>query len=113
MKQLKQPRSATSPDNGSPKSVHAPGRPEMSMPRIAASPRIRLSTLLPLILPVVLAVIAAYVQWFTVGLPPVPRFDNSRPRRRRNPMAFHPGSALLTTLIFCLSFCLPVVGCKS
>src|SRR5437762_8178315 len=40
--------------------------------RVAASPRIRRSTLLPLVLPVLLLVIAAYVQWFTAGLPPLP-----------------------------------------
>jgi len=34
--------------------------------------RIRLSTLLPLISPLVLLVAAAYIQWATVGLPPVP-----------------------------------------
>lgn len=40
--------------------------------RIAASPRLRLSTLLPLVSPFVLLLIAAYVQWITVGLPTLP-----------------------------------------
>src|SRR6185312_2771382 len=38
----------------------------------AASPRVRLSTLLPLAAPIVLAIIAAYVQWLTVGRPAIP-----------------------------------------
>jgi len=39
---------------------------------VAAAPWICLSTLIPLVAPIALMVIAAYVQWLTVGLPPVP-----------------------------------------
>ncbi len=37
--------------------------------QIAASPRVRLSTLLPLVVPLSILVIAAYLQWLTMGLP--------------------------------------------
>jgi DMSO/TMAO reductase YedYZ molybdopterin-dependent catalytic subunit/thiosulfate reductase cytochrome b subunit len=47
-------------------------RTEGKTERVAASPRIRLSTLLPLVLPVVVLIVAAWVQWLTVGLPAVP-----------------------------------------
>src|SRR5690348_16975929 len=48
-------------------------------PVVATSPKVRLSTLLPLVLPIVLAVIAAYVQWATVGLPAVPASQQITP----------------------------------
>jgi DMSO/TMAO reductase YedYZ molybdopterin-dependent catalytic subunit/thiosulfate reductase cytochrome b subunit len=56
--------------------------------RVAASPRLRLSTLLPLILPIVLAVIAAYVQWLTVGLPSVPAAVHFTPQTATEPYGF-------------------------
>ncbi len=52
-------------DNGTPDAPTPAGR-------IADCPRVRLSTLLPLAAPLAIAVVAAYVQWMTVGLPPVP-----------------------------------------
>lgn len=72
MKELSQPPIAGPSNSGSPIPNQPPGRAGVSVPRVAVSPRIRLSTLLPLILPVVVAVIAAYVQWIVAGLPPVP-----------------------------------------
>src|SRR6185312_5538014 len=58
------------PDDG----LAGPERPPRSTgsERVAASPRVRLSTLLPLAAPIVLAIIAAYVQWLTVGRPAIP-----------------------------------------
>lgn len=55
---------------------------------VAASPRIRLSTLLPLILPIVIAIIAAYVQWLTVGLPAVPLVRHYTPQTATQPYGF-------------------------
>ena len=54
----------------------------------AASPRVRLSTLLPLTLPIVLAVIAAYVQWITMGLPAVPAIEHLTPETATQPFGF-------------------------
>jgi len=56
--------------------------------RVAASPRIRLSTLLPLVLPAVLLVIAAYAQWLTVGLPPLPPAPELTPQTATQPYGF-------------------------
>jgi hypothetical protein len=58
--------------------------------RAAASPRIRLSTLLPLVLPVLLLVVAAYVQWLTVGLPPLPAAREITPDTATQPYGFPP-----------------------
>jgi hypothetical protein len=55
---------------------------------VAKSPRIRFSTLLPLVLPVVLAVLAAYVQWATVGLPSVPTPQHITPETTTLPYGF-------------------------
>ena len=38
-------------------------------PRVAASPRVRLSTLLPIVLPFAVLLVAAYAQWILFGLP--------------------------------------------
>jgi methionine sulfoxide reductase catalytic subunit len=65
-------RQATSGDGDSVSGLVTRSQAIDQLHAVAASPRIRLSTLLPLVLPIVLAVIAAYVQWFTVGLPHVP-----------------------------------------
>ena len=48
----------------------------------------RLSTLLPLVLAVVLAIAAAYVQWLTVGLPPVPAVGQLTPETTTQPYGF-------------------------
>ncbi len=53
--------------------------------RVAASPRIRLSTLLPLILPALLLVVAAFVQWLAVGLPPLPTAPEITPDTATQP----------------------------
>jgi sulfoxide reductase catalytic subunit YedY len=63
-------------------------RPAAVGARVAASPRVRLSTLLPLILPIVLAVIAAYVQWITSGLPTVPAITQLTPQTATPPFGF-------------------------
>jgi thiosulfate reductase cytochrome b subunit len=55
---------------------------------VARSPRIRFSTLLPLVLPIVLAIIAAYVQWATVGLPSVPAPQQLTPKTTTLPYGF-------------------------
>lgn len=56
--------------------------------RVAASPRVRLSTLLPLALPFALLVIAAYAQWLTTGLPPVPLVGHLTPQTATQPYGF-------------------------
>jgi sulfoxide reductase catalytic subunit YedY len=78
------------PDNNPPAPAQTSGRPEPGPPRVARSPRIRLSTLLPLLLPVLLAVIAAYVQWLTFGLPAVPPVHNDAARTTTLPHGFPP-----------------------
>jgi thiosulfate reductase cytochrome b subunit len=55
---------------------------------VAKSPRIRFSTLLPLVLPIGLAVIAAYVQWAAVGLPSVPAPQQLTPETATLPYGF-------------------------
>jgi len=55
---------------------------------VAKSPRVRLSTLLPLILPIVLAVIAAYAQWVVAGLPSVPAPQQLTPETTTLPFGF-------------------------
>jgi len=55
---------------------------------VAAAPGIRLSTLLPLVVPFALMVIAAYVQWLTVGLPPVPAVHEITPATATEPYGF-------------------------
>jgi methionine sulfoxide reductase catalytic subunit len=57
-------------------------------PRVAASPRIRLTTLLPLVAPIVLLVFAAYVQWIIVGLPPIPALREVTPATATQPYGF-------------------------
>jgi DMSO/TMAO reductase YedYZ molybdopterin-dependent catalytic subunit/thiosulfate reductase cytochrome b subunit len=88
MKQLKQLRGEATPEEGSPTPVRAPGRPEVGVPRVAASPRIRLTTVVPLVLPVVLGVIAAYVQWVVAGLPPLPAVRQLTPQTTALPYGF-------------------------
>ena len=66
----------------------AAGRAQAAAPRVAYSPRLRLSTFLPLALPFVLAVIVAYVQWLTVGLPPVPAVHQLTPETATLPYGF-------------------------
>src|SRR4051812_36969398 len=56
--------------------------------RVAASPRMRLSTLLPLVVPAVLVVIAAYVQWLATGLPPLPTAREITPATTTEPYGF-------------------------
>ncbi len=72
MTKSKRPRGGASSD-------HAPSMAGQEPSRVVASPRVRLSTLLPLVLPIVLAVIAAYVQWMTLGLPQLPAAGNLTP----------------------------------
>jgi hypothetical protein len=55
---------------------------------VATSPRIRFSTLVPLLLPIALAVTAAYVQWATVGLPSVPEPQQITPETTTLPYGF-------------------------
>jgi methionine sulfoxide reductase catalytic subunit len=64
------------------------GLPGPDASRVAAAPRMRLSTFLPLILPIVLAVIAAYVQWITIGLPRVPPIRYLTPETATQPYGF-------------------------
>jgi len=63
-------------------------RQATNAPRVAAAPWIRLTTLLPLVVPIVLLVIAAYVQWLTVGLPPVPAIHEVTPATATQPYGF-------------------------
>lgn len=72
MNRLNLPDRRPSGDNSSRVLTNATGSQAPSPSGVAAVPRLRLSTLLPLVLPVVLLVIAAYVQWLIVGLPQVP-----------------------------------------
>lgn len=65
--------------------THSPATPQL---RVATAPRMRLSTLLPLVLPIVLLVIAAYVQWLTVGLPPAPAVHEFTPATATQPYGF-------------------------
>lgn len=74
------------PDNGS--SQQPDGPVQSHEQRVTHSPRVRLSTFLPLVLPFVLAVIAAYVQWLTVGLPPVPAVRPLTPQTATLPYGF-------------------------
>jgi DMSO/TMAO reductase YedYZ molybdopterin-dependent catalytic subunit/thiosulfate reductase cytochrome b subunit len=67
---------------------HATEQDAVAPARVAHSPRVRLSTLLPLVLPIVLAMIAAYVQWFTVGLPTVPVPRELTPQTTTLPYGF-------------------------
>ncbi|HEY7088769.1 MAG TPA: molybdopterin-dependent oxidoreductase [Tepidisphaeraceae bacterium] len=84
-----QEQQRTSDTNASrPGSVQATGSQNIGAPRVAASPRIRLSTLLPLILPLVLAVVAAYAQWIVAGLPPVPAVRQFTPQTATQPFGF-------------------------
>ena len=76
------------PGNGSEVSGEALRPAAVGPSRVAASPRVRLSTLLPLILPIVLAVIAAYVQWITSGLPTVPAITQLTPQTATPPFGF-------------------------
>lgn len=62
--------------------------PQTAPPRVGDSPRIRLSTLLPLIVPVAVAIVAAYVQWLTVGLPAVPAVAALTPETTSLPYGF-------------------------
>jgi thiosulfate reductase cytochrome b subunit len=55
---------------------------------VAASPRIRLATLLPLVAPAVLLVMAAYVQRLTFGLPPLPPAREFTPQTATQPYGF-------------------------
>jgi methionine sulfoxide reductase catalytic subunit len=57
-------------------------------PRVAVAPRIRLTTLLPLVVPIALLVFVAYVQWLTVGLPPVPAVHEVTPATATQPYGF-------------------------
>jgi len=57
-------------------------------PRVAQSPRMRLSTFLPLVLPILVAIAAAYVQWITVGLPPVPSVVHLTAETTTQPFGF-------------------------
>ncbi|HEV3074978.1 MAG TPA: molybdopterin-dependent oxidoreductase [Thermoanaerobaculia bacterium] len=57
-------------------------------PRVAAAPWIRPATVLSLAVPVALLVIAAYVQWCTVGLPPVPGIHEVTPATATQPYGF-------------------------
>ena len=59
-------------------------------PRLAASPRVRLSAVLPLVVPVGLLVVAAYVQWLTIGLPPLPAVREITPATATEPYGFPP-----------------------
>lgn len=88
MKQLKYPNDQAIPDNGSPTRVLEAERQAVNPPRVAASPRIRLSTLVPLVLPLALAVVAAYVQWLAVGLPPIPDALRLTPQTATLPYGF-------------------------
>jgi len=63
-------------------------REATNAPRVAAVPWIRLTTLLSLAVPVVLLVIAAYVQWLTVGLPPVSTVQEVTPATATQPYGF-------------------------
>ncbi len=48
----------------------------VELSQLMPAPRLRLSTLLPLVLPFTVAVIAAYLQWGLLGLPTVPPIHN-------------------------------------
>lgn len=61
---------------------------------VAASPRIRLSTLLPLVGPLIFLVIAAYVQWLIAGLPAVPAYPQVTPQTATQPYGFAVGLRL-------------------
>jgi sulfoxide reductase catalytic subunit YedY len=61
------------PITGGGDSAEIPPRPQtVELSQLTPAPRVRLSTLLPLILPFVLLVMAAYVQWGIFGLPTLP-----------------------------------------
>jgi DMSO/TMAO reductase YedYZ molybdopterin-dependent catalytic subunit/thiosulfate reductase cytochrome b subunit len=77
-----------SPQSGTSPGARVPKQPETPSPHLAHSPRIRLSTLLPLVLPLLVAVIAAYVQWLTVGLPTVPAVQPLTPQTATLPYGF-------------------------
>ena len=65
-------------------SVEDPAAPT----RVAASPRIRLSTLLPITVPVLVLVIAAFAQWIFVGLPALPTYHPITPETATEPYGF-------------------------
>jgi DMSO/TMAO reductase YedYZ molybdopterin-dependent catalytic subunit/thiosulfate reductase cytochrome b subunit len=54
----------------------------------AASPWIRFSTVGPIVAPLVVAVIAAYIEWFTVGLPSIPAAGPATPQTATLPYGF-------------------------
>jgi DMSO/TMAO reductase YedYZ molybdopterin-dependent catalytic subunit/thiosulfate reductase cytochrome b subunit len=54
----------------------------------AASPRVRLKTLVPLVAPIVLLVIAAYVQWLFFGLPTIAPIAPVTPLTATQPYGF-------------------------
>jgi thiosulfate reductase cytochrome b subunit len=56
--------------------------------RVAPSPRVQLSTLLPMVLPLAVLLAAAYAQWLLFGLPPVPLFRNVTPESATGPYGF-------------------------
>jgi methionine sulfoxide reductase catalytic subunit len=56
--------------------------------RVAASPRIRRSALLWLVVPAVLLIVAAYAQWLIVGLPPLPPAREITPQTATQPYGF-------------------------
>jgi methionine sulfoxide reductase catalytic subunit len=89
MKQPYESRGEATPGDGSPASLPAGGR-NGAGGRIATSPRIRLGTLVPLVLPLALAVVAAYAQWLTLGLPPVPPVRQLTPQTTTLPYGFPP-----------------------
>ena len=61
---------------------------------VAASPRIRWSTLLPLVGPLILLLIAAYVQWIVAGLPTLPLYPMVTPDTATQPFGFSVGLRL-------------------
>jgi DMSO/TMAO reductase YedYZ molybdopterin-dependent catalytic subunit/thiosulfate reductase cytochrome b subunit len=58
------------------------------MERVAKSPRVRLLPVLLIVGPFVLLVIAAYIQWFTFGLPVIPPFPHITPETATRPFGF-------------------------
>ena len=88
MKKVQRRRGAAIADHRPPGPPGTPGGQGADPPRVAASPRVRLSTLLPLVCPIVLAVVAAYVQWLTAGLPAVPAVQELTPATATLPYGF-------------------------
>lgn len=56
--------------------------------RFARSPRVRLSTMIPLAAPIAVGVVAAYVQWLTVGLPAIAPAQPFNPQTATLPFGF-------------------------